>query len=217
MPGIDPSVATYVDAYVAGWALSRRTIRPEPVEHGWHVLTGTEAEPERYVLTRGTAEDIRRVMDAMPRAGSYVKFAGSREDWIFLADAEWEAGPTGWFMTCDFGRVGSELPRRPPMGDLTTATIEDRVARIEIAHDGEVIASGRAGLAGEWAVPDRIHTDEAYRRRGLGLFVMRRLLDLAAEAGAARAALNASRDGRELYQALGWTTVAQQTGLSRKV
>lgn len=216
MPQIDPSVAAYVDAYVAGWSLSRRTTRPEPVEQGWHVLTGTETEPERYVLTGGNAEDIRRVMGAMPRSGSYVKFAGDREDWLMLADAEWEVDPIGWFMAYDLGRRGSDLAIRPPVGDLITATIEDRVARIEVGHDGEVIASGRAGLVGEWAVPDRIRTGDAYRRRGLGRFVMRQLLNLAAEAGAERAALNASADGRELYRALGWTTVAQQTGLTRK-
>ncbi|MBV1854396.1 hypothetical protein [Catellatospora tritici] len=101
MPQIDPSVAAYVDAYVAGWALSRRTTSPEPVEHGWHVLTGTETEPERYVLTGGDAEDIRRVMRAMPRSGSHVKFAGDRDDWLILADAEWEVDPTGWFMAYD--------------------------------------------------------------------------------------------------------------------
>lgn len=103
MPQIDPSAAPYVDAYVAGWALSRRTTGPERIEQGWHVLTGTEAEPERYVLTGGTAEDIRQVMSAMPRSGSYVKFAGSRDDWLFLADAEWAADPTGWFMAYDLG------------------------------------------------------------------------------------------------------------------
>lgn len=101
VPQIDPSVAAYVDAYVAGWALSRRTTSPEPVEHGWHVLTGTETEPERYVLTGGDAEDIRRVMRAMPRSGSHVKFAGDRDDWLILADAEWEVDPTGWFMAYD--------------------------------------------------------------------------------------------------------------------
>jgi GNAT superfamily N-acetyltransferase len=216
MPQIDPSAAAYVDAYVAGWALSRRTSRPEPIEHGWHVLTGTDTEPERYVLTVGTAEDIRRAMSAMPRPGSHVKFAGNREDWLSLGDAVWDADPTGWFMTCDLGRARSDLPARPPMGDLVTATIEDRVARVEIGHDGEVIASGRAGLVGEWAVPDRIRTSESYRRRGLGIFVMRLLLGLAAESGARRAALNASADGRELYRVLGWNTVAEQTGLTRR-
>jgi hypothetical protein len=45
---------------------------------------------------------------------------------------------------------------------------------------------------------------------------MRQLLSLAADAGAQRAALNASADGRELYRTLGWTTVAEQTGLTRK-
>ena len=216
MPKIDPSVAAYVDAYVAGWALSRRTVRPQPIQHGWHVLTASDTEPERYVLTSGAAEDIRRVMGAMPRSGSYVKFAGNREDWLVLGDDDWEADSYGWFMACDLSREGREIPARPTMGDLVTVTIEDSVARIEVGHEGEVIASGRAGLVGEWAVPDRIHTGEAYRRRGLGLFVMRRLLALAAEAGAGRAVLNASVDGRELYRAMGWTTVAEQTGLTRR-
>lgn len=145
------------------------------------MLTGIETGPERYVLTGGTAEDLRRVRKAMPGKGSYVKFAGNREDWLFLADAEWEADPTGWFMTHDVGRGFGELSMRPPVGELITATIEDSVARVEVGRDGEVIASGRAGLVGQWAVPDRIRTGEAYRRRGLGLFVMRCLLGLAGD------------------------------------
>jgi len=42
-----------VDAYVTGWARSRRAPYPEPVEHGWYLPTGTPTEPERYVLTGG--------------------------------------------------------------------------------------------------------------------------------------------------------------------
>jgi hypothetical protein len=69
-------------------------------------------------------------------------------------------------VTYDLGRGHSAPSPRPPTGDLDTATIEDHVARIEISHDGKVIASGRAWLVGQWAVPDRIRTDDSYRRRG---------------------------------------------------
>lgn len=72
-------------------------------------------------------------------------------------------------------------------------------------------------MAGEWCVPDRIRTGERHRRQGLGSEVMRLLLDAAREAGAERAVLAASLDGRRLYEATGWTTCSPQFGLTRSV
>lgn len=212
---IDPSVARYVDAYVVGWARSRGAPCPQSVEHGWYVPTGTPTEPERYVLTAGTAEIVCQIRNGMPKPGSCLKFAGAREDWLFLVDSEWEENPIGWFMTCDINTIGADRSATPSLGQVTQATVRDDVALIEVQHKEKVIASGRAGLAGSWVVPDRVRTSAAHRRRGLGRFVMHSLLSLGHEAGAQRAVLDASTDGRQLYLALGWKTVAGQFGISR--
>jgi len=70
-------------------------------------------------------------------------------------------------------------------------------------------ASGRAGLtAAGTAVPDKIQTSEAHRRRGLGGAVMHALVDECRRRGAAHGLLVASVDGAGLYAALGWRRVA---------
>jgi GNAT superfamily N-acetyltransferase len=59
-------------------------------------------------------------------------------------------------------------------------------------------------LVGETAVFDRIETDLAHRRRGLGRTIMSELARLAFQDGASRGALVATPDGRALYSAMGW-------------
>ncbi|MDC7340105.1 GNAT family N-acetyltransferase [Streptomyces lydicus] len=51
---------------------------------------------------------------------------------------------------------------------------------------------------------DRVRTDEAHRRRGLGDFVMRTLVDSAVADGAVLGVLGATAAGRALYETLGW-------------
>lgn len=110
--------------------------------------------------------------------------------------------------------LASDADATPPLGELRI--VEDAhliLATIEL--DGHVIASGRAGLAGDWCVPDRIRTVGSHRRRGLGSAIMIALLQSARGHGARRAVLDASRDGRALYLATGWQPMAWQFGLTR--
>jgi GNAT superfamily N-acetyltransferase len=211
---IDPSLASCIDAYVTGWALSRGAPAPKEAEFGWYVPTGITTEPERYVLTRGTLEQVRRLRDTMALPGSCVKFAGQREHWLSLVDAGWAENPVGWFMTRGVEAPGM-VPAMPP-GCAVETGVHDRLLRVAVHADGQQVASGRAGLAGTWAVPDRIGTASAYQRRGLGRLVMHHLLHLAWEAGARRAVLDASPQGRQLYHSLGWLTVAGQFGIRRR-
>jgi len=65
-------------------------------------------------------------------------------------------------------------------------------------------AQGQMALLGEAVVVDRVRTQEAHRRRGLGAFVMRTLADHALEQGAVLGVLGATDAGRALYETLGW-------------
>jgi len=88
---------------------------------------------------------------------------------------------------------------------------EDLDAAVDVAPDADPVdaASGRAGLtAAGTAVPDKIQTSEAHRRRGLGGAVMHALVDECRRRGAAHGLLVASVDGAGLYAALGWRRVA---------
>ncbi|MFF8614331.1 GNAT family N-acetyltransferase [Streptomyces sp. NPDC015350] len=69
---------------------------------------------------------------------------------------------------------------------------------------GATAAQGQMAFLGEEVVVDRVVTDGAHRRRGLGGFVMRTLADHALEAGAVLGILGATAAGRALYETLGW-------------
>jgi GNAT superfamily N-acetyltransferase len=209
---IDVSIAGYVDAYVAGWARSRGAPQPRRISHGWHVATGTPSEPQRVILTTGAPDDVRRWRATLPLVGSCLKFAGARQDWLWLVDESWAENPLGWFMTTE---LASQTAAVSPDGLAVCSWYRDNVVRVQVMAGDTVVASGRAGIVGIWAVPDRIRTAETHRRRGLGTLVMQSVLREAAQHGARRAVLDASSQGRALYEALGWQHVAGQFGVTR--
>ncbi|WP_033341573.1 GNAT family N-acetyltransferase [Catenuloplanes japonicus] len=100
-------------------------------------------------------------------------------------------------------------PRSTPKAPYALALTGDTSLTVTVTHpDCETAARGSAGLAGRDAIADRIGTDPAHRRRGLGSVVMSALADAALERGADRGLLIASEDGQRLYTALGWRTLA---------
>jgi predicted GNAT family acetyltransferase len=90
----------------------------------------------------------------------------------------------------------------------TTRRDADVVAEQLFAAGGEPAAAGQAAVVGQWCVPDRIVTEPGHRRRGLGAALMSLLVAAALEQGATHGVLVASREGRRLYESLGWATVA---------
>ncbi|WP_018348417.1 GNAT family N-acetyltransferase [Longispora albida] len=77
--------------------------------------------------------------------------------------------------------------------------------RIVDSATGELAASGNIGVNGTDAIADKIATEPAHRRRGLGSVVMSELAIAARELGATTGLLIASADGQRLYTTLGWT------------
>lgn len=113
-----------------------------------------------------------------------------------------------WLMTADLPRHPCRAAETPDgyacdirsEGDAITVSIHDRT--------GDLAARGQIGLAGTDAVPDRIETMPAHRRRGLGRIVMGRLTAEAVARGARTGLLIASADGQQLYSRLGWKRLA---------
>jgi GNAT superfamily N-acetyltransferase len=105
-------------------------------------------------------------------------------------------------MTFD-GELGA--PRAPPPGyQLEVARDERGIAVRVLSHNGEIAASGFAAETPEAFVYDRIVTEPAHQRRGLGLTVMT-ALGAQRRSRNARHVLVATPEGRALYAALGWT------------
>lgn len=95
-----------------------------------------------------------------------------------------------------------------PEGCRAAFETVDGVLSCRLTLDGVEAARGRAVTVDGVAIYDRIAVEPAYRRRGLGGEVMRRLQG---ETGLDRGVLVATRDGRALYDTLGWRLHAHYT------
>ncbi len=99
--------------------------------------------------------------------------------------------------------------------DLTLETSESNGVHHAVVRSGEAVAaSGRVFVVDGTAVFDKIVTEPAFQRRGLGSFIMKALAAQAFEHDVENGLLLASLDGQKLYSHLGWTTVCHVLMLS---
>jgi GNAT superfamily N-acetyltransferase len=176
------------------------------------VRAGEENRATEYVVLDADDKPERVVRAAeLALAGGGGRGAG----WITLATDDKEARieqledlglevqqDQDWLMTIQL----SEQPviKVPDRYTLHTEIENDLIITRATVHGG-VVSSGRMAVVGEDAVADRIETDPAHRRRGLGSAVM---VETAATQGAKRGILIASIDGLRLYRSLGWKVVS---------
>lgn len=195
-------VADIVRTWVAGWAVSRRT--PPPVEKPWGVyieVAGNPDEVGRHVLPETEELLVRSVAASVSVPRTWMKMPAEPEEIESWLPQGWVMEETGHLMAVDLMATDPVAPER------YTATVETRgavtYARVLDAA-GKQVAQGQMASLGEAVVVDRVMTEEAHRRRGLGNFVMRTLADRALETGAVLGVLGATDAGRALYGALGW-------------
>jgi GNAT superfamily N-acetyltransferase len=99
--------------------------------------------------------------------------------------------------------------------DGVSLEADGRRAFARISVDGEHAAEGQVGLADGYAVFDRIRTQDAFQRRGLGSRIMQALTAWSVDQGATTGVLVASAQGQLLYGRLGWTRRAPLTTWAR--
>ncbi|MGW5434869.1 GNAT family N-acetyltransferase [Streptomyces sp. NPDC004059] len=105
-------------------------------------------------------------------------------------------------MTTDLTEHPRHAPAAPYEREVRT---EGPVTVVSLhASSGEVAARGTSAVVGADAIPDRIETDAAHRRRGLGRAMMSALAEAAVAQGARTGLLIASEEGQRLYSSLGW-------------
>lgn len=197
MTGVD---AGLVAAWLSARSMARDLPPPIPDRGGWRVDTGLPTEKRRHVfpiacpglVELGAAIDEPLVM---------LKLGGSHAELAALLPARWRLEPLAHIMTCD-GRFGGRC-ELPAGYALTIDRNGDRAFARIVAPDGGTAASGHAAELQGVFVYDRIATDAAHRRRGLGRALMLALQDTRRSAGS-RQVLTATADGRALYASLGW-------------
>lgn len=198
----DPSeTAELLRLWVQGWAASRGV--PAPVAHGdgWRVEVGLPQQKRRHVFPR-ISQALHALGETVLEPWNYLKACATADELRTALPAHWHVEAQTYFMR--FDGPSPPAPALPGGYGLDVAT-QGRlaVARV-LAADGGVAAAGHVAVVEDAAIFDRISTDAAHRRRGLGRAVMCALDAASRTLGARRGVLAATADGYAMYRALGW-------------
>lgn len=195
--------AGLVEAWATGWALSRSVAAPIPVAGGHRLVVREPGHAERYVFPALDAATLSVLAASITAPGIFLKAFCAPGALLAAVDARWSPQPPGDLMAVDL--VAVPPPVALAAGYAHELRAEGAVLVVEIHDaDGGLAASGRAALTDGSAVFDKIVTDPAHQRRGLGRIVMGVLGERARALGARRGVLVATPEGRALYEVLGW-------------
>ncbi|MBC2879149.1 MULTISPECIES: GNAT family N-acetyltransferase [Streptomyces] len=197
-------VPELVTAWAAGWAVSRGTHPPTAHPWGCVITVGLPEQSERRVVYVPEADAVRAACaDPVPYA--WLKAAEDPDVIRRLLPRGWvvDEEDTGHLMAVDLAPPAG--PSTAPPGYVASVNEADGVLHVRVTDAaGGPAAKGQLVVVGDVAVVDRVVTEEAHRRRGLGRLVMRTLGEHALAAGAFTGVLGATDDGRALYETLGW-------------
>ena len=191
--------------WIRGWALTRQVAPPVPHADGWRIDVGLPTQAARYVF-RAPSPTLRELGRGITQPWVYLKACATPAQLRDLLPAHWRLEDQHWMMACD----ATPFPGDDTLPPGYALQVEDDGARDRLAHvrivdaQGALAAAGHLALDESFAIYDRIVTEPAHQRRGLGRAVMRALQALAHAHGRDAGALVATDAGRALYESLGW-------------
>lgn len=192
-----------LEAWLAGRSGARGLPAPHAERGGYRVETASEKEIRRWVFPSALPA-IRDLCAEIEGPCQPVKLCGEVRDLELLVPPGWSVAGGSAFMIADLAIEAAPLPAdyvRFVRRDGAIVSGEIRTAR------GELAASGFAAETADAFVYDRIETDPAHRRIGLGRAVMG-LLSECREVRSLPQLLVATREGERLYSALGWRSLS---------
>lgn len=175
--------------------MTRGLARPVGEGSAWRIEVGAPDQLRRFVF--GEDSLVTRQAGGIHEANVLIKVCANAATVRPLLPPGWAIRSPGFMMTLD----GSMPAGMSVGGCVTHLETVDGVLFCRLIVDRVEAARGRAVVMDEVTIFDRIAVEPAYRRRGLGSEVMRRLR---AETGLGRGVLVATSDGHALYSALGW-------------
>ncbi|MFD3513840.1 GNAT family N-acetyltransferase [Streptomyces sp. NPDC058657] len=198
--------------WLNGWTVARSLPTAEPVESVGDGLRSNCDQPGREVEVFALCAD--QEPESLARLAATVATA-RQTTWLTVPTlrpgaVEAIVGAAGlellrrseWFMTTDL----TEHPRHAPTAPYEREVRTEGPVTVVSLHDssGETAARGTIAVIGNDAIADRVETDAAHRRRGLGRAMMSALAEAAVAQGARTGLLIASEEGQRLYSSLGW-------------
>ena len=204
MPTTDPHLEIFA-AWCRGWAITREMAPPVPHADGLRIEVGMPRQVRRYVFPHAS-QALHELGETIAQPWVYLKACATTGELRALLPAHWEMQDEHYLMTCgDVPFAGSSALAPGYMMQIDDAAARTGRAHIEVrAADGELAAAGHLALDERFAIYDRIVTEPAHQRRGLGRAVMHALQALARAHGRHANVLVATAQGRALYESLGW-------------
>ena len=192
---------------VLRWLRGRSVARglPQPVADcgGWRIDTASPAERRRHVFIEPGAA-LRALATGIDERGETrvaVRLAATPDVLAPLLPPGWRVGEEAFVMTGPVRPQGA--PALPPDYRLVSGRARGAHHIRIVDQRGRLAALGFGASMGGVLVFDRIHTEPAHRRRGLGRAVMA-AIDHAARQPGDLPLLVATPMGRALYTSLGW-------------
>jgi GNAT superfamily N-acetyltransferase len=200
-------------SWIQGWAAARELAPPVAHADGFHIAVGAPRQASRYVFPRPSPA-LAALGRSITAPWVYLKTRATPDELRALLPARWRIEPLHWMMACD----DRPFPGSRALPPGYTLRVDDDTARSALGHvdilaaDGALAASGHVVLGERHAIYDRIGTEPAHQRRGLGRAVMQALQDVAHAHGRHAGLLVATDEGRALYETLGWRLHAPWAG-----
>ncbi|WP_416969656.1 GNAT family N-acetyltransferase [Streptomyces sp. 4F14] len=203
-----------MEAWVAGWVVSRGAAEPEPSPWGFTIDVGLSTHVMRHVLTTADETTVRKITENTSAPGVWLKaFVEPEVLAPWLAPGWSLAGGPGFLMSAALRASRTGVPAGYRLRTWSRAGVVHALVR---TADGAFAARGQIAVTGSTAVVDQVETAPEHQRRGLGRLVMGSLATAAVQQGAAVGVLGATPEGRALYETAGWRVMAPLTGAVRE-
>jgi GNAT superfamily N-acetyltransferase len=207
----DHAVAAFAPELLWRWVAARSMARgqpaPVPDHGGMRVDTGSPEEVRRHVFA-GPGPGLQALLETVRTPLVYLKVCAAAGDLQAILPPRWQLQPAGYFMTQD--EPPAAMPAPVPGYRIDLVQVGAVIAARMLAADGAIAASGYAVEHDGVFILDRILTDPAHRRRGLGRALVAALVSMQRDSQARRV-LVATDAGCALYMTLGWRVLSPYT------
>jgi len=199
------SPARLIRAWLAARSLARGLPAPVDDAGGYRVDVHSDAEVRRWVFPSATPA-IGALARSITQPRHFIKLCADGPELLAALPTGWQLCEPGHLMVGPGAGRGQVLTC--PEGYRLALRSGGGLASVHIlAPDGGLAASGHAAELDGAFIYDRIVTEPAHQRRGLGRLVMQQLAACKGDAQATEL-LVATDQGRALYEALGWSVLS---------